>query len=258
MGYCRCLRPSVRPPACLSVRQLYLVRTITRHRFELESPHLHQTRILRYSCLVWKVGVIDLDLQGQFDHFDLRILENLGCPRDHSSPIWAGITKYTLGYSELVFEMGAIDPSRSFWAIWLRILGNLACPRKTCNGFELESPNLHQICILRFSQVLKMGVIDLDRRGHLAICTQNTKKQYSTSLLVYWSRPAKGSYTSHMCSCQRLLGHFHRANCVQWLPLYTCTCQMLTYQGFDSYHPNSTMNLSLWNATSMIRFNIQH
>ena len=40
-GYCRCLRLSVRPSVCLSVRKLYLVRTITRHRFELEICSKH-------------------------------------------------------------------------------------------------------------------------------------------------------------------------------------------------------------------------
>ena len=55
---------------------------------------------------------------------------------------------------------------------------------KTCNGFELESPNLYQVCILGFSQlVLKMGVINLDVQGHLAISTQNSKKRHSTLLL---------------------------------------------------------------------------
>ena len=46
----------------------------------------------------------------------------------------------------------------------------------TCNGFQLESPNMYQICILGFPQlVLKMGVIDLDLQGHLAIIsTQET------------------------------------------------------------------------------------
>ena len=45
----------------------------------------------------------------------------------------------------------------------------------TCNGFELESPNVHKICILGFSQlILIMGVIDLDLQGHLAISTQET------------------------------------------------------------------------------------
>ena len=43
----------------------------------------------------------------------------------------------------------------------------------TFNGFELESPNLHQICIIGFSQlVLNMGVIDFDLQGLLALSTQ--------------------------------------------------------------------------------------
>ena len=60
------VRPSVRP----SVRKLYLVNTITRHRFELESPNLQQTCIMGYPRLVLKMEVIDLDLQGHFGHFD--------------------------------------------------------------------------------------------------------------------------------------------------------------------------------------------
>ena len=53
----------------------------------------------------------------------------------------------------------------------------------TSNGFELESPTLYQVCILGFSQlVLKMGVIDLDLRGHLAISTQYSTKPHSTLL----------------------------------------------------------------------------
>ena len=41
------------------------------------------------------------------------------------------------------------------------------------SGFELESPNLHQICILGYPQVLlKMGAIGADLRGYLAISTQ--------------------------------------------------------------------------------------
>ena len=60
------VRLSVRP----SVRKLYLVRTITRHRFKLESPNLDETCIMGYSCLVLKMEVNDLDLQGHFGHFD--------------------------------------------------------------------------------------------------------------------------------------------------------------------------------------------
>ena len=76
----------------------------------------------------------------------------------------------------------------------------------TCSGFKLESPNLHQICILGFSQlVLKMGVIDLDLQGHLAIIsTQETAFNFA---FVYWSKPAKGCYTSQTCSC--FLGEDH-------------------------------------------------
>ena len=71
----------------------------------------------------------------------------------------------------------------------------------TCNGFELESPNLHQICILGICQMLlKMGIIDIYLQGHLAISTLETAFNIT---LVYWSRPAKGCYTSQMCSCTK-------------------------------------------------------
>ena len=53
-----CVRPSVRP----SAHELYLVHTITRHRFELESPNLSLTCTLGYSLLVLKIAVTDLDI----------------------------------------------------------------------------------------------------------------------------------------------------------------------------------------------------
>ena len=137
---------------CLYVRKLYLVRMITCHRFELESPNLHQTCIVWYSLLVLKMEVIDLEPQGHFGHFNLEFQET--------------------------------------WLVCMIIF----------NRFELESPNLYQICILGFSQlVLKMGVINYDLQGHLAIVlTQDTA---INTALVYWSRPAKGCYTSQTCSC---------------------------------------------------------
>ena len=47
----------------------------------------------------------------------------------------------------------------------------------THRRFELESPNLHQICILGYCRLLlKMEAIDLDPQGHLAILTQNSRK----------------------------------------------------------------------------------
>ena len=101
------------------------------------------------------------------------------------------------GYPQLVLKMGVINLDlqghfgsfdSEFLEIWL------VCTI-TCNGFELESPNLHPICILRFSWlVLNMGVIDHDLQGYLAILSQDSKKWHSA--LLYWSRPAKGCYMS--------------------------------------------------------------
>ena len=68
-GYWRRLRLSVCPSVC----KFYLVRTIARHRFVLELPNLHQTCILGYSHLIFKIGVIDLDLHGHFGHFNLEV-----------------------------------------------------------------------------------------------------------------------------------------------------------------------------------------
>ena len=115
-GFCRCLRlsvrPSVGPSVSPSVRKLYLVRTITRHRFEFKSPNLHQTCIMGYSRLTLKIGVVDLDLQGHLGHFDLEFEEiwlvraitrhrfGLESPNLHHTCI--------LGYSWLIFDNGSL------------------------------------------------------------------------------------------------------------------------------------------------------
>ena len=137
------LPTSVGPFVCPSVRELSLVRTITRHIFELESPNVHQTCIPGYSRLVLKIGVIDLDLQGHYGHFE-------------------------------------------FLVIWLvRAIA--------WNGFELESPNLHQICILIFSWlVLHTRIIKLEPSKSFG----QFESGFQETALVYWSRPAKGYYTS--------------------------------------------------------------
>ena len=106
-----------------------------------------------------------------------------------------------LGYSQLVLKVEVIDLDlqghfghfdSEFQEFWL-------VRSITFNGFELKSPNLHQICNLGFSQlVLKMGGIDLDLQGHLAIRTHKTTFNVT---FVHWSRPAKGCYTSQTCSC---------------------------------------------------------
>ena len=92
-------------------------------------------------------------------------------------------------------------PSRSFCPFDLEFLEILLVCMITCNGFQLESPNLYQICILGYSQlVLKMAVIDLDLQCHLAIVLTKKKTTFNVPL-VYWARPAKGCYMSQTCSC---------------------------------------------------------
>ena len=149
---------------CPSVPLGRFVRTITRHGFELESPHLHQTCILEYSRLVLKVGVIVLAILTQ------------------NSTEFGLSARCILGFSRLVLKMGVIDLDlqghfgnfdSDFWEIWLVRAIN-------CNRCELESPNWQQICILRFScLVLKMGVSEL-WPYHVSI---NSKKRRSASLL---------------------------------------------------------------------------
>ena len=58
------LPASVRPSVCPYLSKLYVVRMITRHKFEIESPNLNQTCISGYTRLVLKKGVIDIDLHG--------------------------------------------------------------------------------------------------------------------------------------------------------------------------------------------------
>ena len=162
---CRgCLHPSVRPSVRLSVN--YLVRTITHHIFELESPNLHQTCILGYSQLVLKILVIDLHLQRSFWPLWLRILRNLVCPRNHSSQIYAGITKFAPNM-RLGRLLPGIEnrghwpwPSRSFWPFWLRILGSWTCPDD--NSSEIRA------IITKFAPNMCPGIFSagIENRGH--------------------------------------------------------------------------------------------
>ena len=106
-GYCRCLR--------LFVRKLYLVRTITRHIFELESPNWYPTCILGYSRLVLK-----LEPSSLIWPFWLRLLGNSACPCDNLQWISARISKFApnihLGILVTSIENGCHWPwpSRSF------------------------------------------------------------------------------------------------------------------------------------------------
>ena len=89
----------------------------------------------------------------------------------------------------------------------------------TCNIFELESPNLHQKCILEFSKlVLKMWVvIDQNLHGHLAISTQNSKKPLSTLLLCTDLGQARGVTHTRTCSC---FNDCHKMICIK----SSCKC----------------------------------
>ena len=127
--------------------------------------------------------------------FWLIILGNLACQCDNSSHIWATITKFAQNMHSGILSADIENgghwpwPLRSFWPFWLWLVRAI-----TFDGFELESLNLHQICILGFSQViLKMGCIVFDLQGHLAILTHKTA--FSVAI-VHWSKPAKGCYTS--------------------------------------------------------------
>ena len=80
-------------PICLSVRKLYLVRTITCHRLEFESPNLHQTCIMRYFQLVLKIGLLTLNRKGILALLTQNV-GNLACPSGNSSQIWAWITQF--------------------------------------------------------------------------------------------------------------------------------------------------------------------
>ena len=102
----------------------------------------------------------------------------------------------------------------------------------TCNGFELQSPNLRQIYILGYPQlVLKIAVIDLDIQGHLAISTQETTFNVA---LLYWSRPAKGCYTPKRALVFFVFFHFksiqlfhHYGDILYWCPTGVCCCLRL-------------------------------
>ena len=138
-----------------------------------------------------------------------RGLGNSTCPCDNLSQIWARITTFAPnmhpGTLSAVIENGGHWPwrSRSFWPFWLRILGNLACPCDNSSQvwawITKFAPNIHLGILWLIWVVLKMGVIDLDLLGHLAISTHETAFNVA---LVHWSRLATGCYTSQTCPCK--------------------------------------------------------
>ena len=59
-------------------KEIRAVPAITRHRFGLESLHLHQAGTPWYSRLVLRMQVIYFDLQGHFGLFWLRVPRKIG------------------------------------------------------------------------------------------------------------------------------------------------------------------------------------
>ena len=113
----------------LSVCKLYIVRTITRHRFELAitkfAPSMHP-------------GILSTGIENgghwpwpsrSFDHFESELLEIW---LDNSFKIWARITKFAPKMHLEILSAGIENgshwpwPSSSFCPLWVRILENLA------------------------------------------------------------------------------------------------------------------------------------
>ena len=87
-------------------------------------------------------------------------------------------------------EATDLDLQGHFGHFDLEVQGIWLVRMLTYNGYELGSPNLNQKCILGFSQqVLKMGVIDLDLQGHLAI---STKKNAIQRRFCTWIEAGQG------------------------------------------------------------------
>ena len=160
-----------------------LVCAITQQGFDLESPSSHRMCILGPSSALLKMELIDLDLQG---HFGLKRVNfhkfelvcaitqqgfDLESPSSHRMCI--------LGPSSALLKMELID---------LDLQGHFGLKRVnfhkfelvcaiTQQGFDLESPSSHRMCILGpFSALLKMGLIDLDLQGHFGLKRVNFRK----------------------------------------------------------------------------------
>ena len=141
--------------------------------FKLESPFLRSMCILGPFRALLKMGSIDLDLQG---HFGLKLINfrkfelvraitrqgfELESPFLHRMCI--------LGPFSTLLKMGSIDLDlQGHFGLKLIDFRKFELVRAiTRQGFELESPFLHRMCILGpFRTLLKMGSIDLDLQGH--------------------------------------------------------------------------------------------
>ena len=98
--------------------------------------------------------------------FWLRILGNLACPHDKSSQIWARITKFAPSVHHGILSAGIENgghwpwPSRSFWPLWLRILGTSACPHYNSSQIWAR--------ITKFAPSMHRGILSpgIENGGH--------------------------------------------------------------------------------------------
>ena len=139
-----------------------------------------------------------------FWQFWLRILGNLAYPRDNSSQFWARITKFAPN-THLGMLLNGIENdcqwrwhSMSFLPFWLRILGNLACPRNNSSQIWAR--------ITKFAPNVPLGILWAGiENSHWPWPSRSIwpffKKRHSTLLLYLRSSPTKESDTSQTCSC---------------------------------------------------------
>ena len=168
---------------CPSVRKLYLVFRITYHRFELD----HRIFTKHASCdslsWYWKWGSLTLTFKVILVIW-LSIPGNSGFLYDNSSQICAGITKFAPNIHPGILSAGICNgghwpwSSRSFWPLWLKSLGNLACPRDKLYWIWAKinkfAPNMHL-------GILSAGIES--KWGSLSLAIWNCKKRRSTSFL---------------------------------------------------------------------------
>ena len=140
---------------------------ITHEGFNLDSPNLHQICILHRPRLGLLMGDLDLHLQGRSVHFHsnlskirlVRMITHEGFMLD--SPKLHKI--YILNRPPLGLLMGDLDLHLQGRLVHFRSnLSKMRLVRKvTHEGFNLDSPNLHQICIL-YRPCLGLLMVDLD------------------------------------------------------------------------------------------------
>ena len=137
-----CTRPLVRP----TVRKFYFVRTITRHRFELESPNLHQTCIMGYSRLVLKLGSLTLTFMVILVILT-SILENMSSTRGNSEWVSTRITKVASNLHFGILSVGI--ENRGHWP----------CPSRSFGHFDSEFQEMALNVALVYWYRLVKGVL---------------------------------------------------------------------------------------------------